>query len=257
MFPLIDTHCHVHPGLDDGPADWDEALEMCSIAWNDGVRAVAATAHQSPSWPRATPERIRRSTRQLQRRLEAARIPLDVYPCAEVMVDPDLPEAWIRGELLSVADTCHYLLIEFPTGVFVDLSEIVTELVESGVRPILAHPERCAELLHAPEAAADLIRRGCLMQVTADSLTDQYPQLHGDLRSWLRRGWVHLVASDGHSPHDRPPEMAEAFEKITRWTSPDVAERLCCSNGMAVLEGLPLVVPHPHPPKRKWFSLRV
>jgi len=242
--------------LDDGPADWDEALEMCRIAWRDGVRAVAATAHQSPSWPEATPERIRRSTQQLQKRLEAERIPLDVYPSAEVMVDPDLPEAWCRGELLSVADTGRYLLIEFPIGVFVDLREIVTELVESGVRPILAHPERCSELLHAPDTAAELIRRGCLMQVVADSFTDRCPHLHGDLRTWLRRGWVHLVATDGHSPHERPPEFAEAVEKITRWSSPAVAERLCCSNGMAVLEGLPLVVPHPRPPKRKWFSLR-
>jgi len=242
--------------LDDGPADWDEALEMCRIAWRDGVRAVAATAHQSPSWPEATPERIRRSTQQLQKRLEAERIPLDVYPSAEVMVDPDLPEAWCRGELLSVADTGRYLLIEFPIGVFVDLREIVTELVESGIRPILAHPERCSDLLHAPDAAAELIRRGCLMQVVADSFTDRCPHLHGDLRTWLRRGWVHLVATDGHSPHERPPEFAEAVEKITRWSSPAVAERLCCSNGMAVLEGLPLVVPHPRPPKRKWFSLR-
>lgn len=257
MFPLIDTHCHLHPGLDDGPADWDEALEMCRIAWHDGVRAVAATAHLSPSWPEATPERIRRSTRQLRKRLEAERIPLDVYPSAEVMVDPDLPEAWCRGELLSVADTSRYLLIEFPTGVFVDLREIVTELVESGVRPILAHPERCSDLLHAPDTAAELIRRGCLMQVVADSFTDRCSQLHGDLRTWLRRGWVHLVATDGHSPYDRPPEFAEALENITRWSSPAVAERLCCSNGMAVLEGLPLVVPHPRPPKRKWFSLRV
>jgi len=242
--------------LDDGPADWDEALEMCRIAWRDGVRAVAATAHQSPSWPEATPERIRRSTQQLQKRLEAERIPLDVYPSAEVMVDPDLPEAWCRGDLLSVADTGRYLLIEFPIGVFVDLRDIVTELVESGVRPILAHPERCSELLHAPDTAAELIRRGCLMQVVADSFTDRCPHLHGDLRTWLRRGWVHLVATDGHSPHERPPEFAEAVEKITRWSSPAVAERLCCSNGMAVLEGLPLVVPHPRPPKRKWFSLR-
>jgi protein-tyrosine phosphatase len=253
---LIDTHCHLLPGLDDGPTDWDEALEMCSIAWHDGVRAIAATAHQGPNWPEATPERIRHSTRQLQHRLEEARIPLNVYPCAEVMADPDLPEAWSRGDLLSVANTGLYLLVEFPTGVFVDLGEIVTELVEFGVRPILAHPERCSELLHTPETAADLIRRGCLMQVTTDSLTDPYQQLRAELRNWFRRGWVHLVASDGHSPHDRPPVIAEAFERITRWTSPAVAERLCCSNGMAVLEGLPLVVPHPRPPKRKWFSLR-
>ena len=68
MLPFIDTHCHLHAGLDDGPPDVDTALEMCRILAQDGVRAVAATAHQNPRWPEANAERIRSGTRALQTR---------------------------------------------------------------------------------------------------------------------------------------------------------------------------------------------
>lgn len=256
MLPLVDTHCHLHAGLDDGPSDVDVALAMCRIAAHDGVRAVAATAHQNPSWPDATPERIRSSTRELRAQLNQARIPLDVYACGEVMVGPELLDDWIAGRLVSVGDSGRYLLIEMPHGVFLDIRDLVVELVAAGVRPILAHPERCPELWFSPETMVELIRRGCLMQVCADGILSPDKQLHRRLRQWLARGWVHLVASDGHSMAARRPELLAAFAHIARWTNPAVAERLCCTSGMTVLEGLPLVVPQPQTPQRRWFSIR-
>ncbi len=256
MLPLIDTHCHLHAALDDGPRDWEEAVEMCRIAWQDGVRAVAATAHQNPSWPDVTPEQIRGSTRELQARLDQARIPLEVYACGEVMIGPELLDDWTAGRLMSVADSGRYLLIEMPHAVILDIEDLVVELVALGVRPILAHPERYPELLFGAETVMELIRLGCLMQICADSITAPDRQVHRELRHWLARGWVHLVASDGHSSTSRGPQLSAAFDQIARWTSPAVAERVCCTNGMAVLEGLRLTVPDPQPHKRSWFARR-
>jgi protein-tyrosine phosphatase len=256
MLPFIDTHCHLHAGLDDGPPDVDTALEMCRIVAQDGVRAVAATAHQNPRWPAANAERIRSGTRELQTRLNELRIPLDVVPCGEVMVSPKLMDDWSAGRLVSVADAGRYLLIEMPHGVFLDIRDLVTELMEAGLRPILAHPERCPELWHSPATMVDWIRRGCVMQACADSIVGPDKQVHRQIRHWLARGWVHLVASDGHSLAARRPGLSAAFDQLTRWTNPAVAERLCCTNGMTILEGLPLVVPQPEPAKRRWFDIR-
>jgi protein-tyrosine phosphatase len=256
MLPLIDTHCHLHAGLDDGPRDWGETLEMCRIAWQDGVQAVAATAHQNPGWPDTTAERIRSSTHELRTRLEKAGIPLAVYACGEVMIGPNLLEDWLAGRLVSVADAGRYLLIEMPHGVFLDIRDLVADLVALGVRPILAHPERFPELLFGPDIVMDLICQGCLMQVCADGITGPDKRVHRELRHWLARGWVHSVASDGHSPEGRRPVLSAAFDQIAGWTSPALAERVCCSTGMAILEGLPLVVPHPQRPKRSWFPGR-
>src|SRR2546428_616489 len=104
MIPLIDTHCHILPAMDDGPSSWEEALAMCRIAWEQGVRGIAATVHQNEHWPHVTREAIVVKTAELSRRLEAAGIGLAVYPAAEVMLKPDFEEAWGAGRFMTMAD---------------------------------------------------------------------------------------------------------------------------------------------------------
>ncbi len=171
MIPLIDTHCHLLAGLDDGPATQEEALAMCRLAYADGTRMAAATAHQNDRWPDVTPERIRSSWNLLVRSLQDAAIPLLVFPCAEVMVHPDIETAWADGHLLGVAGQHRYLLMEMPHGCFVDLEATVRGLTTQGVRPILAHPERHEELLHEAGQMERLIEAGCLVQVSSSSVT--------------------------------------------------------------------------------------
>src|SRR5437016_3285992 len=108
MLPLVDMHCHLLGGLDDGPRSEEEAGAMCRVAYADGTRLAAATAHQNEDWASVTPARIREATQRLRQRLTAAGIPLAVAPCAEVMVHPELEESWARGELLSVGDRGQY-----------------------------------------------------------------------------------------------------------------------------------------------------
>lgn len=253
MIPLADTHCHLLAGLDDGPRTLDEAVEMCRIAWEEGTRVIAATAHMNEQWPGVTPERIRTATKELAARLEDIDLPLTVYPCAEVTVSPELGDSWVRGELLSVSGRGVYLLIELPAGVFLDLCELVRRLGEVGIRPILAHPERQPELLYETGLIEQLIDLGCLVQVSSNSITD--PDSREDaqmLKHWVRRGIVHLVGSDGHSARSRAPRMAEAYRRVAQWAGADVADRICGTNGFAVLEGLSLEAPKPEPLKKGW-----
>jgi protein-tyrosine phosphatase len=256
MTPLVDTHCHLLPGLDDGPASMEEATGMCRIAWDEGVRVVAATAHMSPRWPQVTAARIRECAKCLAAELRTAKLPLSIYPSAEIAVEPDLDTTWSRGELLSVADNEAYLLIEYPTGVFVDLSGLLRRLVAAGVRPILAHPERQAELLHERDAVESLIELGCLIQVSSNSITDPPTAADGQaVKRWIRRGVVHLIASDGHSCRTRAPRMAQAYRTIERWAGTGVADRICSLHGLAVLEGRPLRLPQPEPAKKRWLAM--
>jgi protein-tyrosine phosphatase len=229
---------------------------MCRILWEEGARSVAATAHQNDEWPEVTPERIRAAAARLAGQLRECGIPLSIYPSAEVMLRPDLDEVWPAGEFLSVADGGSYVLIEMPRGLFVDVRPIVAGLRQQGVRCILAHPERHPELLHGPGRIEELIRLGCLVQVSAHSLTD--PPLRDDgraLRGWVRRGIVHLLGSDGHSPTRRPPHLAAAYRLIASWAGPAEADRICSTNGLAVLNGIPFKVPTPRAAvRRSWFS---
>jgi protein-tyrosine phosphatase len=201
-----------------------------------------------------TPARIRRAARLLGEDLRQAGVPLTVFPCAEVMADPQTPESWCEGGLLSVADHGQYLLLEMPHGVFVDLRPTAERLVRAGVRPILAHPERNAEYLEEPEQIEDMIRIGCLVQTSSGSITDPAgPKQEKALMGWFRRGLVHLLGSDGHSPRRRAPRMTAAYERIHRWAGGAVADRVGSTHGMAVLQGLPLRVPDFEPRKVGWL----
>jgi protein-tyrosine phosphatase len=254
MIPLVDIHVHLLAGLDDGPRTPEDALAMCRIAAEEGVQMAAATAHQNEHWPAVTPDRIREAARGLSLALREGGLPLTVFPCAEVMADPDTPEAWRDGKLLSVADRGQYLLLEMPHGTFVDLRATVERLRRGGVRPILAHPERCREFLEEPERLEELIRAGCLVQVSSGSVTEPPgPKGEKTLKGWFRRGIVHVMGSDGHSPRRRRPRMAAAYARIHQWAGRAVADRVCSTNGMAVLQGLPLRVPEPAPRKVGWL----
>lgn len=249
MVPLVDIHCHLLAGLDDGPRTMEAALEMCALAYAEGVRLIAATAHQSPRWT-VTPDCIRKATNALQVALQNQGSGMIVFPSAEVMAQPETVEDWRRGNLLSIADCGRYLLLEMPHGIFVDLLPTVRRLRHLGVRPILAHPEREELLLHEVGLIESLIEAGGLVQVSSASVT--HPKNKADLRalkSWFRRGIVHFLGSDGHSPTRRPPHLAAAHQQVTAWIGPGHADRIVSSNGLAVAHGLPLRVPRPVPKK--------
>lgn len=258
MNNLVDVHCHLFGGLDDGPTTWDESLEMCRLALADGTVAIAATAHQNDQWPNNSPEAILTATNKLKEILRSAKIPLFVAPVGEVMITSNTLDDWQAGKLLSYAHQCRYLLIELPSGIFLDLRWLITELVQLGIRPVLAHPERHPEFLHSPGVIEDLILRGCVVQVTAASILQQrYREVRTALQQWARRGLIHTIGSDGHSPTHRRPGISAAYQQLAEWTDWATADRICSTNGMALLEGLPLEIPHPKmPSKRRWFGRR-
>jgi protein-tyrosine phosphatase len=246
MAPLVDMHCHLLAGLDDGPRTMETAVDMCAMAYEEGVRLMAATAHQSERWSGVTPDCIRDATRNLHGALRDQGLPLVVFPCAEVMAQPETPSHWQMGRLLSVADRGQFLLLEMPRGVFVDLLPTARRLRAVGIRPILAHPEREPDFLHEPGMIEDMIEAGCLVQVSSASITD--PKTSEDrhsLKSWFRRGIVHLLGSDGHSLNRRAPRLAAAYQQVARWVGVGMADRIASTNGLAIAQGRRLRICRP------------
>jgi protein-tyrosine phosphatase len=255
MVPLVDMHCHLLAGLDDGPRTPEDALEMCRIAHAEGTRMVAALAHQNERWCDVTPEIIRTAVTNLTATLQQAGLELAIFPTAEVTAHPDMDTLWDQGKLQSVADRKAYLLVEMPAQLCVNLAPTARELKQRGVRIILAHPERQPELLHENGAIEALIQADCLVQVSSASVTD--PKSAADrkaLKSWFRRGCVHVMGSDGHSPRKRQPLMAAAYREICDWIGGAAADRVCGSNGATILRGQALWVAPPEKERRRWFQ---
>jgi protein-tyrosine phosphatase len=122
------------------------------------------------------------------------------------------------------------------------------------LRPILAHPEQQPELLEDSGRIEQLIHAGCLVQVSTKNITDPRDRVSGRrLKDWFKRGVVHVLGSDGHSPRRRRPHMADAYRQVVRWVGNNAADRICSTNGMAILQGLPIHVPEPVAKARRWL----
>jgi len=255
MTPLADTHVHLLAGRDDGPQTMDEAVAMCRMLVAEGARHATALAHQNEDYPENRASSLRFTAAELTSQLTARQIPLSVYPTGEVMLSPTIVEDWQAGNLLSVGDRSQWLLIEMPHGMFVDVLPVVERLRPLGMRVIIAHAERYAELLDDPALAARWIEAGCLIQVTAQALAEPWDvEVERGLERWVTGGFVHLLGSDGHGLDRRRPVLVRGYERLARWGGRPAAERIASLWGIAVLQGLPLNVPAPRQPTRSWFT---
>ena len=254
MTPFADLHCHLLAGLDDGPKTIDDALEMCRIAYDEGTRHITAGAHFNSIWQNR-PDDIRPAAEKLRQALIEHDIPIKIYPNTEVALYPELMRDWLAGDLLGYNDQRHYLLIEFPHNIYVDIKGLVEELIQHETRPVLAHAERYSQLVHGGNEIDQLVELGCLIQVNTGSITRPTDSATGTIvKEWVQRGLVHVLGSDGHSKVNRPPHFAEAFQQVVRWTDQTQASLIASTNGLMVLRGLNFQPPTPQPRRRKWFS---
>jgi protein-tyrosine phosphatase len=242
---MIDLHCHILPGVDDGPRTLEEGAAMCRLAAADGCTAMIATPHQRRgSWWNDDCDHLRSLAQALQ---EAVGDELHVGLGGEIHVDPRL-----LGEVVSLPEAgvlplagSRYLLIELDVaGTPAHSCDLVHELSVAGWRPVVAHPELIPWLAPDAETVRRLVALGGAVQVTAMSLTGDFgrrPQQ--DAWRLLDAGLVHFVASDAHDTHRRPPGLQRAQQMIADRHGEDEARRLTCDNPGAVLADLPLPAP--------------
>jgi protein-tyrosine phosphatase len=236
--PLTDIHCHLLPGLDDGPASWDETLAMAEMAAADGIETIVATPHQLGAYPENSPERIRAETARLQSLLDERGIALRVLPGADVRVEPDLPAKIRRGEVLTLADRGRHVLLELPHEVYFPLERLLAELRDAGLVAILSHPERNDGVLRRPGVLRPLVAAGCLVQVTAASLTGLFGfRVQRLAESLVLKGLVHCVSSDAHGTRGRTPLLGRAMVRVAQLIGRPAAVDLFCRNPGRIASG--------------------
>ena len=244
---MIDLHCHVLPGIDDGSGSLETSLEFCRIAVEDGVRTVVCTPHMREGFYRNPAETIRRSLEDLRREVEAAGIPLELRPGCEAHIAPELPESVAAGELMTYNDGGRYLLLELPYRQYpVRVEDLVFSLKLAGITPVLAHPERIRFFQDDLGRVETLVRMGCLGQLTSSSLTGTFgSRVRALSEEMIHRGLVHVLGSDAHDTEYRPPRLAEARRRWAELAGEEAAERATESWPRAILEGEILEPPEP------------
>lgn len=266
---MIDLHCHILPGLDDGPSNIEAGLELARAAVKEGINTIVATPHCIPEVFSNEREHVLKAFKQLQDRLLLEEIPLRIVPGMEVHLTLDVAQRLSAGTVLTIGDLGKYVLLELPANSVPGYAEqIIFEVMLQGIRPILAHPERNREIIENPHLLYQLIEKGCLVQVTSYSLTGQFGSTIQNLtKEMVRLGWVDFIASDAHGLSKRPVALREAYQVARELVGEESAGKLILDNPRRILEGKDIVkgdvLPYPSDRNTKssvrkkgfWFGL--
>jgi protein-tyrosine phosphatase len=254
---VIDLHCHLLPGLDDGPATMEESIALAERLVAEGVETVVATPHVSPDYPTSAAA-MAAGVAEVRAALSTAGVPLSVAPGAEISFSMlgELSPDELRSLALGGADA---LLLESPYNAAAPfLEEAVFDVQVTGFRAVLAHPERSPVFQGQPDRVATLVERGALCCVNAGSLSGRFgTRVRATGLELFRRGLVHAVASDAHDLAGRPPTLRDAFPDLeadlpgiaaqARWYAREVPA--------ALLAGEPLPPRPPTPSPRRLGGL--
>ncbi len=246
---LVDIHSHILWDMDDGPAEMEQSIAMLQMATESGTTDIVATPHSNYRY-RYEPEKVRERIAAL-----AAAVPGGpaIHQGCEVHLSFDNVEAVIGDPRPFTINGGAYLLVEFPVSSIAGMGRTLGMLLERGLIPIVAHPERNPLLQHLPDDFLECVAQGCRAQITAQSLLGRFGK-SCEKAGWemLERGLAHFVASDGHGTTDRVPRLDEAYAAAAKRLGEDDARRWFIDQPRAVLRDERVEAQKPKP-KRRWW----
>jgi len=253
---MVDVHCHILPGMDDGPEAIEESLAMAESAIADGITHVVATPHSSTEYA-FDYRRVQLLRDRLQAEIGER---LTLATGCDFHLNPENIEALRKNPSPFCINQRDYLLVEFnEISIPPALDETLHDLQLRGIRPVITHPERNAILRRQRDRLANWVRLGCHVQVTAGSITGGFgPRAQEDSLCWIGQGLVHIVASDAHNTRRRPLRLQPAYNLVRAQFGETKARALFIENPLAAFEGrdlphIPEVADENKPKARKRF----
>jgi protein-tyrosine phosphatase len=222
---LIDIHCHILPGIDDGAQDEQVSLNMAKQAVAEGITQIVATPHhRNRHWHNPKSEILTR-VQSINQLFEHNQIGLRVLPGQEPRIFGEMATEDASQELVTVNNNKKYILIEFPTHhVPRYAQQLFFDLQVKGVIPVIVHPERNEEIIRHPNMLYQFIADGALSQVTAASLIGKNGRSAKKLTlQFIENNLAQFVASDAHNVSARPFYMQEAFLDLKKHFGRDLA----------------------------------
>ena len=237
---MIDLHCHILHGLDDGSETAAESLQMARAFVRSGYRTVAATPHMVPgtAWMPSI-DRINTQVAALNQTIKANGWALEIIPGMEIAIDPQIPDLLDDDRLLTLGNS-SCLLIEpsfqqLPSG----WEQVIFAILAKGYSILLAHPERCLQLAANPGLIERLIGSGVYLQVNWGSFLGQYGRVVArTARLMAEKGQIHCLATDSHHPEWQNPVRIQAVAaKLRSMIGQENLQRITTDNARRVLNG--------------------
>jgi protein-tyrosine phosphatase len=254
---LIDIHSHVLPGLDDGSRSLEESVTMLSLAAEGGTTDIVATPHANPQF-RFDPEAIAERSGELRSAIAGKlgdKAPRLHTGCDFHLMFENVNDAVERPTRYTI-NGGRYLLVEFPDLlIYPKTADIFARLLDSGMVPIITHPERNDLLRQRLEDLKSWVAMGCLIQVTAACFHGRFgKRAEAFSVKLMNENVVHFIASDAHDTKHRPPGLSVTYDLVKDRWGEGRAAALFVENGRAVIDNQPLPTqPEPGAVPRPWY----
>ena len=239
---MFDLHSHILPGLDDGAKTIEESMKMLRAAAVDGIKGMAATPHGKDVREAGALGSVPEHVETLNRLAGEETLDIKIYVGMENHLTLDLSELVKSGQAFPI-NGGPYILVELPFDSLPDFTDdVLTRLQDQGLTPLIAHPERQADIMRDPSIMGDLVGRGMLGQVTSTCILGRFGSKARDTAELLlKNGWVHVISTDCHRPTGpRAPKMAEAVLEAGKIVGLETARAMAVAVPRSILMGRPI-----------------
>jgi len=244
---MVDLHAHILPGIDDGPASIEESIQMSRLAFQDGIRTIVATPHIG-KFPN-TREIISEKVNQLKERLRLENINIELLFGSDLEFSAEI-FSFIGNKSVVTINNSRYLLLDIPHSLMPpNVERHIERMLELGIVPIIAHPERCIQIQEDLNILYSLVKAGAILQITASSILGKIGSKAEEVaRNILKRGLAHVIATDTHGLNKRRPLLREAVEIASGIVGRDAVLAMVTTTPRDIIDNKPLTLPKPSCP---------
>lgn len=236
---MIDIHCHLLPGIDDGPETLEQALELAQLASDNGITHAVVTPHIHPGRWENSCQIIEQHWAAFKDAVQEANIPLQLGFAAEVRLGPEILQMVAEDQIPFHGEVDGYkiLLLELPHSHVPPGSDNLTRwLLDRKIRPMIAHPERNKGIMRNLDHVKPFVEQGCFFQLTAGAAAGLFGEpAHETAKALLEMGCVTVIASDAHNVKHRPPRLDHGRDAAAEIVGQEKAESLVSAAPMAIV----------------------
>ena len=251
---MIDLHCHILHGIDDGAQTIEDSLHMARQAVHEGIHTIVATPHHQNGKYVNEKNEIVDLVSALNNQLLQENILLTILPGQESRIYGDIIRDYRAGKILTLNHTNKYIFVELPSSQVPQFTErLLYDIQSQGLTPIIVHPERNSRLIEEPDILYNLVNKGVMTQITASSLTGRFgKKIKKFSIDLIEENLTHMIASDAHNVSGRNFHMQEASEFIASEYGLDMLY-MFYENAEAIINGHACFKDTPNKVKKKKF----
>lgn len=234
---FADMHSHILPGVDDGAPDMQTAMQMLSMAYEEGIRRQFLTPHYIPGKNQYKPEDLERIYSELKKKAGTEFPEMQLYLGNEIYYTPGVAELVKKREIHTMAGS-RYVLVEFDVGaLYEEIYGAVKEFLQIRMIPVIAHVERYQSLTGQRAYLREIRESGACLQVNARGVPGGIFDANARWKRQMLTGdMISFLGTDAHDASDRRPAMREAADWISRKTPGTESEKILWKNGESVVE---------------------